>query len=92
MLAAEGFSRFETRCRVLDTYCVGCRVLLLGADDTAAALSGVQGRLAADDGLALGSAGSADLAANLGDVIPVGHCGGSVVGGGVVWGAVNLLV
>jgi hypothetical protein len=54
------------------TYKVTGSVLLLGVD-IARALSGVQGTLALDDGLAGLSASSAELAANLGGAFPVRH-------------------
>lgn len=53
------------------TYCVGTAVLLLRANDAAASLSSVESGLSPNDGLALGGTRSADLAANLGDVVPV---------------------
>lgn len=54
------------------TYDVTSGVLLL-SDNATGALSGVQGTLALDDGLARGSACSAELAADLGGAFPVRH-------------------
>lgn len=53
-----------------DTYSIAGGVLLLGADDGAAALGGVEGAATADDALALRSA-AADTAADLGRGLPV---------------------
>lgn len=59
------------------TYGIACGVLLLRADNGAAAHGLVQGALALDNGLAGATASSADLAANLGDGFPVlRHVGG----------------
>lgn len=55
---------------------IGAGVFLVGGDGGAAALSGVEGALASDGGLALRGAGAADFAADLGDSIPVAHVGG----------------
>jgi hypothetical protein len=59
------------------TYRVGRAVLLLRAENSTTALSGVESTLAADDRLLLRLARSTDLAADLGDVVPVvRHCAG----------------
>lgn len=72
---------------------IGGGVLLLRGDDGSAALGGVESALAFDGRLALGSAGSADFAANLGGGFPVVHdcscdvclwCGAGCVVGDVV--------
>lgn len=52
---------------------IGRRVLLLRADDGAASRGRVQSTLALDRRLTLGNARAADLAADLGDGIPVRH-------------------
>jgi len=54
------------------TYDVTGGVLLLGCENTARALGGVQSALALDNSLAGGSA-AAGLAANLGDGVPIVH-------------------
>lgn len=56
------------------TYVCG-GVLLVSAEDGTAALSGVEGTLALDGGLAVGTRATG-LAADLGDGVPVAHCGG----------------
>jgi hypothetical protein len=56
------------------TYLVGGGVLLLRGQNTTTSLSSVQSGLSTDDGLALGVARSADLAADLGVGVPVIHC------------------
>lgn len=58
------------------TYVCG-RVLLVGAEDGTAALSGVESTLALDGGLTVG-ARSTDGLADLGDLVPVAHCEGVV--------------
>lgn len=63
------------------TYVCG-RELLVGAEDVAAALSGVEGTLALDGGLAVGTRAT-DTLADLGDLVPVAHCeGADVICGG----------
>jgi hypothetical protein len=57
------------------TYCVADGILLLAADDGAAAHGGVKGALALDDGLALAGT-AADGLADLGDLVPVRHIDG----------------
>jgi hypothetical protein len=52
---------------------VGSSELLLGGNDTTAALSGVQGAVALDDSLARAGSAATGLAANLGDLVPVRH-------------------
>lgn len=59
------------------TYVCGC-VLLVSAEDGAATLSSVECALALDCGLAVGHARSTDLAADLGDGVPLAHFGGVV--------------
>lgn len=68
------------RAGVVGAY-VGGAKLLLCADDGTGALGSIQGALALDDSLTLGSTRAARLAANLGDGIPFRH-GGSGGGGG----------
>lgn len=53
------------------TYSVRSAVLLLRAEDATRTLGSVQGSLASNDGLPLSLARSTDLAANLGDIIPI---------------------
>ena len=65
---------------------VGGSELLLGGNDTTAALSGIEGAVSLDDGLARAGSATTGLAANLGDLVPVRHdgceiCGVCVVGG-----------
>lgn len=55
------------------TYSVASRVLLLCADDSAAALGGIEGALALHHGLTWCTAADAGGLADLGDVIPVVH-------------------
>lgn len=55
-----------------ETY-VDAAELLLGCEDCAAALGCIQGALALDDGLALGTSWAAGLASDLGDSIPLRH-------------------
>lgn len=55
------------------TYSVARSILLLRTDDQTLTLSGVQGALALDDGLAGGDTATV-LAADLSDVVPVAHC------------------
>lgn len=74
----------EKRLGGVGTHSVAYGELLLGTDDGAAALGSIQGALAADDGLALGTA-AANLASNLDSWLPVRHfdgcCFGDVVCG-----------
>ena len=60
-------------------------VLLVGAEDGAAALSGVESTLASDGGLTVGTRAT-DILADLGDLVPVAHCEG-VVRGFWWWGS-----
>jgi hypothetical protein len=60
---------------------VGGSELLLGGNDTTAALSGVEGTVSLDDGLARASSAATGLAANLGDLVPVRHGGCDMCGG-----------
>jgi hypothetical protein len=53
-------------------YVCGCE-LLVGAEDGAAALGGIECTLALDGGLAVGTR-STDGLADLGDLVPVAHC------------------
>ena len=74
-------------CILDDGTYVGGSVLLLSARDGAGALGGVESGLALDGGFALGGAGAADFAADLGDRVPVvahfvGGRRGVVVGDG----------
>ena len=62
--------------RAFFAYVCGCE-LLVGAEDGAAALGGVEGTLALDGGLAVGTR-STDGLADLGDLVPVAHCEGVV--------------
>lgn len=55
------------------TYDIASGVLLLGCEDTARALGGVQGALALDDSLTGATGAAAGLAADLGDGVPVFH-------------------
>jgi hypothetical protein len=55
--------------------------LLVGGDDGAATLGGVECALSLDGGLAVGTRATG-LAADLGDGVPVAHFGGVVVGVG----------
>ena len=60
-------------------------VLLVGAENGTAALSGVKSTLASDGGLTVG-ARATDALADLGDLVPVAHCEG-VVRGFWWWGS-----
>lgn len=79
-LFAEGFSGF------LAYVCGG--VLLVGAEDGSATLSGVESTLASDGGLAVG-ARATDVLADLGDLVPVAHCEGVVRG--CWWGVLRVV-
>ena len=63
-------------------------VLLVGAEDGTAALSGVQSTLALHGGLTVG-ARSTDGLADLGDLVPVAHCEGVVRG--CWWGVLRVV-
>lgn len=64
-----------------ETYVCGGE-FFVGAEDVTAALSGVEGTLALDSGLTVGTRAT-DTLADLGDAVPVAHCEGvDVICGG----------